>query len=281
MTTDADRTAAEKPTAATTWDAKLYDDKHAFVWKHGASLVALLEPKPGERILDLGCGTGHLTAEIAKSGAEVVGIDQDGTMIDEARRLYPQLRFQQADAREFTLAQLSSNSQVGDSQAQPFDAVFSNAVLHWVRPPEAAARRIAAVLRPGGRFIAEFGGHGNVQLIVAALRKALERFAGGESLRFVPDWYYPSIAEHTAVLESVGLETTSAMLFPRRTLLKSAEGVRHWVRMFVAQAVEAMPEERREEFFATIEDDLRAELFSDGQWYADYRRLRLVAQKIA
>lgn len=258
----------EKSAAETTWDAKLYDDKHAFVWKYGESLVEQLDPKPGERILDLGCGTGHLAAQIAKAGAEVVGIDQDPAMIEEARRLYPELRFEVADACEFTLESLA---------AAPFDAVFSNAVLHWVRPPEAAARQIAAALRPGGRFVCEFGGHGNVRRIVGAVRSALERFAGAESVRFVPDWYYPSIAEHTAVLESVGLETTSAALFPRLTPLKSEQGVRHWVTMFIAKAVEPMPEERREAFFGAIEDELRGELFVDGVWHADYRRLRLTA----
>lgn len=258
-------------TAGTTWNTQLYDDKHAFVWKYGESLLEQLEPKPGERILDLGCGTGHLAAQIAKAGAEVIGIDQDPAMVEEARRLYPELRFETADAREFTLEGLSD---------RPFDAVFSNAVLHWVRPPEAAARRIAAVLRPGGRFVCEFGGKGNVQRIVGAVRRALAEFVGPDSERLIPDWYYPSIAEHTAVLEQAGLETTSAALFPRRTPLKSADGVRHWVTMFIAEGVAALSGERREAFFKSLEDELREELYSDGMWHADYRRLRLTAIRV-
>lgn len=253
--------------AAKPWDARLYDDKHAFVWKHGASLVELLEPKPGERILDLGCGTGHLTAQLAAAGAEVIGLDQDPAMIDQARRSYPTLRFEIADAREFAVP-------------EPVDAVFSNAVLHWVRPPEAAARRIHAALKLGGRFVAEFGGKGNVGRIVAALRTAVGRFAGAEAVRLIPDWYYPSIAEYTGLLELAGLEATNAVLFPRLTKLEGADGLRNWISMFVGAAVAAVPGERREAFFASIEDEVRGELYRDGSWYADYRRLRLVARRV-
>src|SRR5437868_5307298 len=92
------------------WNPALYDGKHSFVWKYGASLLELLAPQPGERILDLGCGTGHLTAQIAEAGAEVIGIDAAAAMIEEARRAYPSLRFEIMDARDFTFA-------------EPFDAI--------------------------------------------------------------------------------------------------------------------------------------------------------------
>src|SRR5262249_35803441 len=85
--------------ATNAWDARLYDDKHAFVWKQGAALLDLLAPKANERILDLGCGTGHLTDQLAAAGAEVIGIDSAASMIDQARRTYPHLRFEIADAR--------------------------------------------------------------------------------------------------------------------------------------------------------------------------------------
>src|SRR5438034_11831675 len=111
------------------WDAALYEKDHSFVWKQAASLVELLAPRRGERVLDLGCGTGHLTAQLAATGADVVGIDSSATMIAEARRQYPALRIELADAQHFTFA-------------EPFDAVFSNAVLHWILQPEQA---IAAV----------------------------------------------------------------------------------------------------------------------------------------
>lgn len=126
------------------WDPALYDNKHGFVWKSGADLVARLSPQQGERIVDLGCGTGHLTAQMAASGAEVVGLDADPEMIAQARANYPDLRFEIADARDFHLP-------------APFDAVFSNAALHWVTEPERPIACIARALKPGGRFIAEFG----------------------------------------------------------------------------------------------------------------------------
>src|SRR3569623_1358851 len=116
---------------ANQWDAGLYDERHSFVWRYGAGVIDLLDPQPGERILDLGCGTGHLTAQIAARGAEVLGIDASPEMIAQARQGHPQLSFETADATSFGVA-------------EPFDAVFSNAVLHWVKPPADAVRSIAA-----------------------------------------------------------------------------------------------------------------------------------------
>lgn len=132
-----------------TWDPTLYQSAHAFVWQMAADLIDLLDPKPGERVLDLGCGTGQPTAQIAGRGADVLGIDRSAEMIDTARRNFSRLHFEPGDATTFTAG-------------APFDAVFSNATLHWVKPPEAAAGRVWAALRPGGRLVAEFGGRGNV-----------------------------------------------------------------------------------------------------------------------
>src|SRR5262249_39924158 len=145
------------------WNADLYDKSHSFVWKFGAALLELLEPKPGERILDLGCGTGHLTAQIAAAGAAVVGIDSSSDMIGQARRAFPQLHFEVADARTFAL----------DGK---FDAVFSNAVLHWVKEPEQAVVQIRTALKAGGRFVAEFGGSRNTQLLADGLRRQAAAF---------------------------------------------------------------------------------------------------------
>src|SRR5262249_10579174 len=156
----------------------------------------LLAPQPGERVLDLGCGTGHLTAQIAAAGAEVLGLDSAPGMLAQAREAYRGLRFQQADARDFTLD-------------APVHAVFSNAALHWVRPPEAVVACVARALLPGGRFVAEFGGRGNVQAVLAALAQAAR--ACGLSLGEVP-WYFPGIPEYAALLELAGLEVVHAEL---------------------------------------------------------------------
>src|SRR6185503_16789135 len=137
------------------WDASLYDEKHSFVWKYGEEVVELLAPKYGERVLDLGCGTGHLTNKIAASGAIVVGIDVSADMIEQARTLYPGLSFEIADGTKFHFA-------------DPFDAVFSNAALHWIEEQDRVTDCIARALKPGGRFVAEFGGKDNTQKIKGA-----------------------------------------------------------------------------------------------------------------
>jgi trans-aconitate 2-methyltransferase len=142
------------------WSAPHYDADHAYVWTLAANLIDLLDPQPNETIVDLGCGTGHLTAQSAQRGATVIGLDASPDMIRQARHNYPHLDFRLADATTFTLD-------------HPVDAVFSNATLHWVKStPAAALRQIHAALPPGGRFVTEFGGHRNVQHICDAIATA-------------------------------------------------------------------------------------------------------------
>jgi trans-aconitate methyltransferase len=246
-----------------TWNTALYDNQHAFVWKYGAALIELLAPQPEERILDLGCGTGHLTAQIAAAGAQVLGIDASPEMVAEARRNHPPLRFETADARSFEFG-------------SDFDAVFSNAVLHWVQPPEQAVRKIAAALRPGGRFVAEFGGKGNTQTIIGAL---LAEGARRGIAELVNPWYFPGIPVYAALLESHGFEVTFATLFDRWTVLEGETGLRNWYEMFAGRLLDRFPSAERESVLATLEQQLRPALYCDGQWRADYRRLRIVATK--
>lgn len=250
---------------AVNWNADLYDASHSFVWKFGASLVELLAPQPGERILDLGCGTGHLTARIAATGAEVVGFDSSQEMIDQARRAHPAIRFEIGDARTFSFG-------------EGFDAVFSNAVLHWVQQPELVVGRVRAALRPGGRFVAEFGGRGNTRQMVAALLKQAAAF-GVED--YAIPWYYPGIAEYSSILEQHGLEVTYATLFDRPTPLDGHDGMKKWFEMFCGSLLDRLDREQRALCLKALDDDLRPALFRDGQWLADYRRLRVVAQRIS
>lgn len=223
-----------------TWEPGLYDAVHGYVAGFGRSLVELLAPQPGERILDVGCGTGALTDEIARSGAIVTGIDSSPEMIGQARRNYPKLDFRLADARSF-------------HTEHPYDAAFSNAVLHWIQPADQVAAAIHAALKPGGRFVAEFGGKGNVQSIIEA--------AGSNP------WYYPGIAEYATLLEQHGFEVISAVLFPRPTPLPGEHGLRDWLTMFLPEVD-----------IARMESELRPKLYRDGVWTIDYRRLRIVAQ---
>jgi trans-aconitate methyltransferase len=248
------------------WDPNLYQSSHAFVWQRASDLVDLLAPAPGERVLDLGSGTGQLATKLKERGADVVGIDRSAEMVEQARRNFPDIPFEIGDATTFTVD-------------RRFDAVFSNATLHWVKPPEAAVARVWDALRPGGRFVAEFGGKGNVERVSTAMRAALREVAGVEFDRLSP-WYYPSIAEYASILEVQGFDVTFATLFDRPTPLEGGEaGLRNWVRMFGATFLGHVDPAQHEAFFATIERHARNTLYRNGAWTADYRRLRVVARR--
>jgi trans-aconitate methyltransferase len=249
-----------------TWDARGYDDKNSFVWKLGAGVIELLAPQPGERILDLGCGTGHLTNQIAAAGSEVIGIDKSASMIAKARRDYPQLRFEEIDAAEHDFS-------------DEFDAVFSNAAIHWMRDQNAVARGVWRALKPGGRFVAEFGGRGNIDAIRSALAAEVE--AAGETMESEPfARYYPTIGEYSTLLEAHGFRVTFATHFDRPTKLEAGdEGLKNWLRTFTDNVLDALPEDKREGVISAIKVRLRPLLFKEGSWFADYRRIRIAAVK--
>lgn len=253
------------PTAKTSWDAELYEAKHAFVWKFGQDLLAQLDPQPGERILDLGCGPGQLTSQIADHGADVVGVDVSPEMIGQARQNYPGLRFVLADAAklEFT---------------DEFDAVFSNAALHWMLDAAAVARRVSRALRRDGRFVAELGGRGNIRRVEQAIAATLEDY--GFKFDDYKRTYFPSVAEYAALLEDAGLEVRFASLFERPTPLEGPDGMKNWLKQFGSYYFEDMPPASHESALASVVERLKPELFVDGRWQADYRRLRVAANKI-
>lgn len=247
------------------WNAQLYNDKHSFVWKLAAGVLELLDPKPGERILDLGCGTGHLTEKIAEAGADVVGVDRSPEMVKQAREQYPALRFEVMDARELQFE-------------ETFDAIFSNATLHWIHEPERVIVGVARLLKPGGRFVAEFGGKGNTGELMKAVGRVWSLHAlPGAAPR---PWYYPTIAEYSGLLQKQGLEVTYAVLFDRPTPLDDGEhGLRNWLNMFGASFVAGLSETTRNQLKEEIERELRPILFRDGHWVMDYRRLRISAKR--
>jgi trans-aconitate methyltransferase len=245
------------------WNSALYDQKHAFVYEYGRELIALLDPQPGERILDVGSGTGHLTRQIADAGATVIGLDASAEMIATARRAYPDLEFVQADATDFSFP-------------ETFDAIFSNATLHWVTKAEAAIERMSRALRSGGRFVVEFGGEGNVARILNAISQAMREAGLGE---FRHDWYYPTIGEYAPLLERRGLMVDAAWLFDRMTKLEGEDGIMNWLRMFGTVKTARLSDEERQRVFDLAVEKARDSLYLDGQWYADYRRLRIVAHR--
>lgn len=248
------------------WDPQLYQSTHAFVWEMGRELIDLLAPGVDETILDIGCGTGQLTSDIAQRCARVIGLDASADMIAQARINHPQLDFRVGDATDFALD-------------APVDAIFSNAALHWIQPPEKAVACMARALRPGGRMVAEFGGRGNVETILQALESVLSEL----DIQPAPPvriWYYPSVAEYSTLLEKHGLEVRSAMLFGRPTPLQNGEsGLIHWLRMFYSTPLSRLSSDQQDQFFKQMLVRVRPKLWRDNCLWADYRRLRIVAYK--
>ena len=252
------------------WDAELYEAQHSFVWRFGAELLELLKPTTGERILDVGCGTGQLTAEIARSGAEVVGVDSSVDMIGQARQNFPSASHPNL---QFTLAD------AGTMQFnQEFDAVFSNAALHWMLDTAAVSDAMYRALKPRGRLVLECGGKGNIRQIESAIHQVLRELG-----RDVPPsrTVFHSIGSLAEILESSGFDVLSALLFDRPTQLEGERGMERWLEQFAAYYFEHWPAAQRSEAFTGILARLRPMLFRDGQWYADYRRLRVTARKPA
>jgi trans-aconitate methyltransferase len=249
---------------ANQWDSNLYEQAHSFVWKLASDLLPMLDPRPGEHIVDLGCGTGHLTAEIARSGAHVVGIDSSPDMIQQAQASYPGIEFRLGDARSFTVP-------------APVDAVFSNAALHWVVEAEAAVQSISRALKGGGRFVAEFGGKGNVHALLAGTLDILAR----HGIEGRSPWYFPSVGEYASVLERCGMEVRNASLFDRFTELDEGDdAIEDWLRMFGGPLLANVPAGDRNTIGREITARLRPALWRGGRWHVDYRRIRIVAVKL-
>ncbi|MDS0282141.1 class I SAM-dependent methyltransferase [Haloarcula onubensis] len=248
------------------WDPDDYDEGHGFVAEYGKDVVRLLSPRPGESVLDVGCGTGTLSAVIADSGAEVVGVDAAESMVTRARERYPDLEFAVADAREY-------------DPDGTFDAVFSNAALHWIpgADHDAVLSMVGSALGDDGRFVAEFGGRGNVSRVERAVRAELDARGYGTD----HSWYFPSIGEYAPRLEAHGLEPTEIRLFDRPTELEGGEaGLREWVGMFGDELLAPVSEAEREAIVDGVEQRLRPDLFDPetATWTVDYRRLRFVAE---
>jgi trans-aconitate methyltransferase len=247
------------------WNPELYEARHSFVWQLGEGVIDLLDPKPGEKILDVGCGTGQLTQKIAERGAAVTGLDSSPDMIGQARQNFPNLRFVLHDAAAMQFA--------GE-----FDAVFSNAALHWMLDAASVARGIARALRPKGRFVAELGGKGNINCIEHAIGTVAARYFAVDALP-QKRTFYPSTGEYATLLETCGLEVRMAQLFDRPTPLEGPQGMEHWIRQFKWYYFDPLPRDQAETALRETIALLRPSLCREGQWYADYRRLRIVAVK--
>ena len=245
--------------AQQSWDPERYARNARFVAELGLPVVDLLAPRPGERILDLGCGDGVLTEKLVELGCEVVGVDFSPEQIEAARHR-------------------GLNARVADGQqlafVREFDAVFSNAALHWMKRPDDVIAGVSRALRPGGRFVGEFGGAGNVALIERALTEALA-LRGIDAAAFHP-WYFPSPDEYRAKLEAHGFEVRHIELFPRPTPLPGS--MTDWLETFAESFARGVAPPERPAFLAGVQDALRPRRCDEsGRWTVDYVRLRFAA----
>ncbi len=241
------------------WQARRYAATAHFVSALATPVLELLSPQPGERILDLGCGDGVLSEKIVAACAELVAVDAAPDMVAAAR------------ARGLDARVMPGQSLAFDRE---FDAVFSNAALHWMHPPEAVLAGVRRALKSGGRFVAEMGGHNNTAAIMVALAAVLAR-RGLDAHRLSP-WYFPSAASYRQKLEDAGFTVTDIGIFPRPTVLTS--GIAAWLDNFAEDFLGALPEPDRHAARAEVADLLRPVLVDEtGTWIADYVRLRFRA----
>jgi SAM-dependent methyltransferase len=243
------------------WDPEGYARHARFVSDLGAPVVELLAPRPGERILDLGCGDGALTERLVALGCQVVGVDGSAEQIAAARARGLDARVMDGQALDFDGA---------------FDAVFSNAAMHWMRRPDDVIAGVRRALVPGGRFVGELGGHSCVARIVAALTDALAA-RGIDAARWNP-WYFPTDDAYRARLEAGGFAVRSIALIPRPTPLPG--DVTGWLETFAQSFTAALPPAERPDFLVDVRERLRPQLCdASGAWSADYVRLRFAADR--
>jgi SAM-dependent methyltransferase len=243
------------------WNVQEYAQKAGFVSALGEPVLELLAPARGERILDLGCGDGVLTKRLVDAGANVTGVDHSPEMIAACRAA-------------------GVDAQIADATLLPFDsefdAVFTNATLHWIKAhPERAVAGVFRALKPGGRFVGEFGGHGCVAAVVVALLAELDRRGITDAAERIP-WYFPTADEYRALLEEAGFQAEYVALIPRPTRLPA--GMRAWLGIFGNRFSNALPPAERDRYLNDVTARL-VPVLRDGQgrWTADYTRLRFKA----
>jgi trans-aconitate methyltransferase len=243
------------------WNAELYARNARFVSDLGMPVVELLDPKPGERILDLGCGDGVLTKKLEDMGCELVGIDSSPELVQAALKLGLDVAVGNATEMDFH---------------EEFDAVFSNAVLHWIKDADRVIQKVFKALRPGGRFVAECGGDKCVETIQTALVTELAN-RGYDGWAASP-WYFPTAQEYGERLARAGFDVRYIEVMARPTRLPG--DISGFLETFAGNFTAILPAEDREAFIEDVRARLRPLLCADnGTWTADYTRLRFEVHK--
>lgn len=250
----------------TKWKPELYNEKHSYVYQYGENLIKLLDPKENQRILDLGCGSGQLTSKINGFAKETIGIDKSADMIADAKTKFPNIEFKVGDAGNFKFD-------------EKFDSIFSNATLHWVKDYKGAIKCMYENLNSNGKIVLEFGGKGNIQTIVNELRNSLRK-RGYDKQSNLKLWYFPSIGEYSSELESVGFRVLFAEHYDRPTELSDENsGIKDWISMFADSFFIGVSENHREEIKNEVKEKTKEKCLINGKWFADYKRIRIVAIK--
>lgn len=246
------------------WDASLYKTKGNFVTNYGESLIELLKPQKNETILDLGCGTGRLTQKISEKADDVYGVDLSESMLVDAQKTYPNIKFKACDAQR--------NIDFDDNF---FDAIFSNAALHWMTDANSVIKNANRILKPKGRFVFEMGGYGNISNLLNSINQVAKDY-------LVEDYkiknYYPSISEYSNLLENNGFQVKYAELYERQTLLEGQDWLKNWVKTFRKDLLDKI--ENQNEFLEKVEQIAKPKLLKNNNWYADYVRLRMITYKL-
>lgn len=249
--------------AQQTWRSHDYAKDAGFVSALGATVLTLLHPQPGEKILDLGCGDGTLALQIQEAGSAVVAVDASPSMIEATQAKGLDALVMSGEALTFR---------------EEFEAVFTNAALHWMLDFEAVIAGVYRALKPGGRFIGEFGGAGNIQTIVAAIAQTFTLYP--ELGEFNNPWYFPTPEQYTHALTAGGFQVEYIELIPRPTTLKA--GLKAWLKLFTDQAIATFTLEQEQLFLETVTAQAQAKLYDEHKgWTADYVRLRFAATKPA
>lgn len=242
------------------WEKEKYEKNARFVSTYGEDLIEWLNPQKDERILDLGCGDGVLTKKISEYGCKVLGIDGSWKFIEEARKIGVEAVQGDAQNMEFK---------------NEFDAIFSNAALHWMTNHDGVMESVSRALKNGGRFVAETGCKGNVEKIESAIFEITEKY----NLKAKKCWFFPTPEEKTKLLEKYGLKVKRMITFSRPTPLPT--GIKGWLQTFAAPTLVNIPIELHEKLIDEMAEKLEKELEKNenGQLLADYLRLRFEAVK--
>lgn len=243
------------------WDSALYDKKHDFVAEYGKGLLEFVPKRDEQTILDLGCGTGILTVQLADLCNKIVGVDSSRNMIDKAKEQFSNIEFRVCDALDLPFE-------------NEFDVVFSNAVFHWISDHSTLLKNIHRVLKPQGLLVCEFGANGNIATIENAFGKVCNSFG----YNYEPKFNFPTVEDFGKLLENNGFIIDRIYDYDRPTVLKDKEqGLVNWMKQFFSSELAVMPEHIQTMVFEKVKELTRGILWNGKEWVADYRRLRAVA----